>query len=133
MTLPEGWTDDMNVTIREDRTIPELTRAVMETLNEFEGQTEIVYAIAKEFGMSQSDALLAFDRVQGGIIRALTTRPSNRPERDKDPLAWHAFHLTWETLPALHWWSRRRKRGGPWAAWYDSRRKSQNQQEPSQR
>ncbi|KAA6460991.1 hypothetical protein DYQ86_12010 [Acidobacteria bacterium AB60] len=103
MTLPEGWTDDRNVTIRKDRTIPELTIAVMKVLDEFEGESAIVCAIAEDFGMTESDAWLAFDRVQGGIIRALTTQPGNCPDRAKDPLAWHAFHLTWETLPPLHW------------------------------
>jgi len=76
MALPEGWRDDMNVTIREDRTILELTRAVMEDVKKFNGETEIVHATASEFGMSESDAWLAFDRVQGGIIRALTARLS---------------------------------------------------------
>jgi hypothetical protein len=127
MAIPEGWTDDMNVTIRPDRTILELTKAVMESVQNFNGEPEIVRATASEFGMSESDAWLAFDRVQGGIIRALTTRQNNCPDRDKDPMAWQAFRLVWHTLPALRWWSRRKKRGGRWAVWYDARRERQRQ------
>jgi len=127
MPLPDGWTDDMNVTIRPDRTILELTRTVMERVRSFDGEPELVLATAREFGMSEGDAWLAFDRVQGGIIRALTTRLDNCPDRDKDPMAWHAFRLAWDTLPALHWWSRRKRRGGPWADWYNARRERQKQ------
>lgn len=50
--------------------------------------------------MSDRDAILAFDGVQGGIIRALTARLDNCPDRDKDPLAYHALQETWQTLPA---------------------------------
>ncbi len=127
MAIPEGWTDDMNVTIRTDRTILELTRAVMESVKKFNGEPEIVRATASEFGMSESDAWLAFDRVQGGIIRALTARLDNFPDRDKDPMAWHAFRLVWDTLPALHWWTGRKRRGGPWAEWHEVRRERQKQ------
>ena len=124
MNLPEGWTDDMNVTIRKGRTIQELARAVMGRLGEFEGESAIVSAIALEFEMSEADAWLAFDRVQGGIVRALTTRRDNCPKLEKDPVAWHAFQLTWDTLPRRNWWSRRKKQGGPWVAWHDARRSS---------
>lgn len=132
MAIPEGWTDDMNVTIRPDRTILELTRTVMESVQNFNGEPGVVRGIASEFGMSESDAWLAFDRVQGGIIRALTARPNNCPDRDKDPMAWHAFRLVWQTLPAPHWWSRQKIRGGAWADWYDARRERQRQSAQSQ-
>ncbi len=72
----------MNVTIRPDRTVMELTNAVMESVQNYNGELEVVRAIANEFGMSDSDAWLAFDRVQGGIIRALTARPTNCPGED---------------------------------------------------
>jgi len=87
MALPDGWTDDMNVTIRADRTAPELVSAVMGLVQNFHGGSEMVEQIAREFGMSDEDARLAFDRVQGGIIRALTARWDNCPSPDKDPLA----------------------------------------------
>jgi hypothetical protein len=35
--------------------------------------------------MSDEDAVLAFDQVQGGIIRALTARPDDCPDCDRDP------------------------------------------------
>ena len=122
----------MNVTIREDRTLLDLARVVMERVAAFNGQPEVVSAVAGEFGMSAADAWLAFDRVKGGIIRALTTRLDNCPEREKDPLAWHAFHLTWKTLPARHWWSRQKKPGGPWKVWYDRHRGQSQLQTPPQ-
>jgi hypothetical protein len=127
MAIPEGWTDYMNVTIRSDRTILDLTKAVMKSVQNFNGEPEVVRETAREFGMSDSDAWLAFDRVQGGIIRALTARPNNCPDRDKDPMAWQSFQLVWHTLPALRWWSRRKERGGPWADWHDARRERQSQ------
>jgi hypothetical protein len=94
----------------------------MERVKKSSGEPEIVRAIAFEFGMSESDAWLAFDRVQGGIIRALTARPDNCPDRDKDPMAWHSFQIVWKTLPTLHRWTKRKKPGGPWADWHDVRR-----------
>jgi hypothetical protein len=62
----------------------------------------MVLQIADEFGMSHEDPCLAFDRVQGGIVRALSARLINCPNRDKDPLAWLSFHETWQTLPTNH-------------------------------
>jgi hypothetical protein len=120
MVLPEGWTDDMNVTIREDRTVLELAEAVMGRVISFRCDSESVSAIASDFGMSESDAWLAFDRVQGGVIRALTARRDNCPDRGKDPLAWHSFQIIWKTLPDRHWWSRQKMPGGPWKDWYDT-------------
>jgi hypothetical protein len=128
MTLPDGWTDDMNVTIRSDRTLLDLARTVMERVADFNGGPEMVPAVAREFGMSEADAVLAFDRVQGGIIRALTGRRDNCPERDNDPLAWHSFHLVWKTLPRRHWWSGQKEPGGPWKVWYDELRERRKQQ-----
>lgn len=89
--ISEGLTDDMNVTIRADRTNLELTKAVMDFVKNIDAGFQIVSKISREFGMSDEDAILAFDRVQGGIIRALSARLDNCPNCDKDPLAYYAF------------------------------------------
>ncbi len=126
MTLPEGWTDDLSVTIRADRTYLELTKAVMDLVKDIDCPPGAVLAIAREFGMSHEDAMLAFDRVQGGIVRALTTRSDNCPDRANDPLAYYAFHEAWQTLPASERIAGARESGGPWRAWFDSVRERRN-------
>jgi hypothetical protein len=126
MALPDGWTDDMNVTIRADRTAPELVSAVMGLVQNFHGGSEMVEQIAREFGMSDEDARLAFDRVQGGIIRALTARWDNCPSPDKDPLAWLSFHETWQTLPKRDQATDERVSGGPWLTWFNAVRELRN-------
>lgn len=126
MALPDSWTDDVNVTIRANRTPPELVLAVMGLVQNIHGGSEMVDQIAREFGMSEEDARLAFDRVQGGIIRALTARWDNCPNRDKDPLAWLSFHETWQTLPTNHQAPGEKVSGGPWLAWFNAVRELLN-------
>jgi hypothetical protein len=126
MAIPDGWTDDKNVTIRADRTAPELVLAVMGLVQNIHGGPEMVGQIAREFGMSDEDARLAFDRVQGGIVRALTARQDNCPNRDKDPLAWLSFHEAWQTLPANAQAPNGKDSGGPWLAWFNAVRELRN-------
>lgn len=116
----------MNVTIRADRTAPELVSAVMGLVQNIHGGSEMVDQIAREFGMSDEDARLAFDRVQGGIIRALTACSDNCPDRGKDPLAWLSFHETWQTLPINNQATGDRVSGGPWLAWLNAAQELRN-------
>ena len=126
MMIPDGWTDNMNITIEADRTPLDLVKAIMERIQDLDGGPQMLRDIASEFALTDEDAFLAFDRVQGGIIRALTSRPDNCPDQAKDPIAWYSFHETWRTLPQRHWWTRRKKPGGPWMRWSDALREKSN-------
>jgi hypothetical protein len=46
--------------------------------------------LVARLGLSESDAALARDRALGGVFRA-GTNPDNRPNPDKDPVAFEAY------------------------------------------
>jgi len=83
--------------------------------------------LRERFGISEEEALLAIDRVPGGIIRALTGVPQNRPDPIADPLAHIAFEKVWAELPRLHWLSSRKKPSGQWLVWFEQLRKRMHQ------
>jgi hypothetical protein len=122
MTIPEGFTDDMTVRIRPGRTGDELVTKVMEWLAERRDLGALVRVLEQDFGLSEEDALLALDRVQGGIVRALTGNHENEPDRAKDPLAWGSFTKVWAELPRRGLLSSRKVAAGPWNEWYESRK-----------
>jgi len=119
MNTSEEWTDDMNISISSDKTIKELTSFLMLELESNCNHDEIIIKIITNYGTSENDAELALDRVQGGIIRALTGNPSNEPEQEKDPLAWYSFNSVWPTLPRKHLFSKNKKASGKWQHWYN--------------
>jgi hypothetical protein len=122
MTIPEGWTDDMTVRMDPKRPVSDLVQTVMAGLAS-ERPLEMIRAeIASDFGVHEDDLDLALDRVQGGIVRALTGNPENMPDSTKDPLAWSSFQAVWGTLPKKGWLSRRRRPEGPWQRWYEAQR-----------
>ena len=123
MEIPEGFTDDMTVTIRPGRSLEELAATVMAWLLERRDLNTCIPALQKDFGLSEEDALLALDRIQGGIVRALTGNPENEPNSVKDPLAWTSFTTVWKELPKTHLFSRQKKPSGRWNDWYQSRKK----------
>ena len=55
---------------------------------------EIELALAREFALNEDDARLARDRTLGGLVRAATRNPANRPAPDKDPIAFESFQRT---------------------------------------
>lgn len=119
MEIPEGWTDDMRISLRPGLTVPDVVAPVMKWLAAQRDFHEMHIQLEKEFGLSREDSLLALDRIQGGIIRALTGLPENEPDQTKDPMAWHSFSLVWHELPTRHWFSKRRRAVGPWKTWFE--------------
>ncbi|MET1255316.1 hypothetical protein [Aliikangiella maris] len=118
MTLPEGWTDDMSVEIIEGKTEEQLTFALMDSLRKSDSYESMIRMCVSDYGLVEDDADLAIDRVQGGIVRALTGLIDNRPDATKDPLAHCSFNEVWKTLPKKHWWSSKRESKGVWSDWY---------------
>lgn len=89
--IPSGWTDNMNVDVPTDRTIDEVVDFVIHAALSRVPDAQIESDLRTTFGFSPEDAALARDRVFGGIVRAATRNPANRPSRKKDPLAWESF------------------------------------------
>ena len=121
MTLPEGWTDDMSVRIAAGKTEEDLTLRIMSALRDRASTSDMMNICMEDFGLTEDDADLAIDRVHGGIVRAITCNPKNKPDKEKDPLAWHSFVKVWQTLPKLHWWSSKRDNKGEWLDWHNER------------
>ena len=115
-TLPDGWTDDMRVAIDPAR-IDDLFEFIFDGHVCFANWDEMSLKIMQDFGLSEDDAILAIDRVQGGMVRAVTGNPVNRPDPIKDPLAHMSFERIWSELPRVHIFSRRRNPYGKWADW----------------
>jgi hypothetical protein len=81
----------MNISLPADRTEAQvvdfvLARAAAGTTGE-----ALVAALQDEFEVTAGDAELAVDRIYGGLVRARTRNPANRPDRSLDPLAWISF------------------------------------------
>jgi hypothetical protein len=90
--IPDGWTDDMSIVLPPGRTVAELVEHVIQAALGQTPQDELARDVEARFGLSRDDAALALDRTFGGIVRAATRNPENRPSRDKDPVAWTSFH-----------------------------------------
>lgn len=123
MNLSEGWTDDMRVALRQGRTESELVALVMDALIKRRDVMSLVPIMREDFGMTEDDIELAFDRIQGGIVRAIIGNAANEPNQDKDPLAWHSFHVVWKKLPRKSFFSKERLPSGPWYEWFKETRK----------
>jgi len=117
-TLPEGWTDDMRIAI-DPRRIEALVSFLIDGNVNFTDWKSMHKRLMQDFGLSESDAYLALDRVPGGMVRAVTGNPDNRPDPIKDPLAHMSFQRIWFELPKLHIFSRRRNSQGKWSAWFE--------------
>lgn len=88
---PPGWTDDMNVPLREGVTVDQVTDFFLQMIDEKPSQQELERRLSEAFGLSAEDANFVRDRICGGVVRAATGNPQNRPSRDKDPFAWTSF------------------------------------------
>lgn len=73
--------------------------------------------------LDSADADLAIDRAIGGIVRALSTNKANRPDPRQDPIAHHLFNEVWATLPRSRLFVWKKRRGGPWHDWNESRKR----------
>jgi len=131
--LPQGWTDDMRVSLRQGRKDSEAVTLVMDALMDRKDLTSLIPTMRDDFGMTEDDIILAFDRVQGGIVRAITGNPENRPSKRKDPLAWHSFQIVWKGLPWGFLFSTRKKPSGLWHEWFEeTREETNNSQQPAE-
>jgi hypothetical protein len=89
--LPPGWTDDTTVRLPEGVSVDEVTDFVLGLLGQVPTEEELDGKLSSAFGLSHEDADLVRDRVCGGIVRAATGNPQNRPSKEKDPFAWTSF------------------------------------------
>lgn len=91
MALPEGWTDDMSIPGLTDRALAELVELILrDGFNQVPASNTIDHLVTT-FSLSTDNALLAYDRVHGGLVRAATGWPDNCPSQTKDPVAWASF------------------------------------------
>ncbi len=93
MSIPNGWTDDMNIELPKHATLEGVVDLVLSMQEEGATPDQIAMRLIETIGLSESDAALALDRVQGGAVRA-STNHSNCPDRLKDPLAWISYQRT---------------------------------------
>ncbi|WP_051274720.1 hypothetical protein [Cellulomonas sp. URHD0024] len=85
------WTDDMTVSLPVGRNVPELVALTSALIDQGVSGTELQSAVAREFSLSIEDATLAVDRVLGGVARAATRDPANRPDPERDPIAFESY------------------------------------------
>jgi hypothetical protein len=91
--LPDGsvLTDDMTIALPPGRAMAELVDMVIRGGLADASSEEIEGQLSAEFGLSADDAALARDRAFGGLFRAGTGNPANRPSENKDPVAWESY------------------------------------------
>ena len=85
------WTDDMTIRLPPGRTAADVVDLVLEAALRGTAAEEIEVILARELALSPDDAFLARDRTFGGLVRAATGNPQNRPAPDKDPIAFESF------------------------------------------
>src|SRR3990172_248154 len=91
--VPEGFTDDMTVPLPPGSTIQELVEFVVQRALKGVPDIQTERDLVQSFNMSQENAWLLRDRVFGGIVRAASKNPYNKPDRSKDPIALASFEL----------------------------------------
>ena len=90
-SVPEGWTDDMSVSLGAGRSVEHLVEYILAAIEHGRQREVLISELGVEFGLSPDDAELSVDRVCGGIARARTGNRANCPDRIKDPIAWASF------------------------------------------
>ena len=99
--VPDGWTDDMNIVLRPERSLEDVVNLVISAGRSGEDSETTHCRLVGELELSETDAALALDRVHGGVVRAATGNVANRPDRAKDPLAWLSFNLATNDIAAI--------------------------------
>lgn len=94
MTLPPGWTDEMNIELPVGVSLEEVADVIISLKNQNSTHEMVESCLIEKFALTPYDAALARDRVCAGMVRASTGLRSNCPDRVKDALAWIAFQRT---------------------------------------
>jgi hypothetical protein len=98
-TIPEGWTDDMTVSLPEGVTVEKIVDYVLSSAASGAPHESRIGDL-RSWGLAAEDAELACDRALGGAFRAGTTSPANEPSSQKDPIAYASYHRC-KANPAL--------------------------------
>lgn len=85
--LPEGWTDDMTIVVPTGRSLDDIVDYVLRATIRRETPDNMVRHLVEEFGLTQSDAELAWDRTCGEELFALR-RDTKRTVRQKTKSRW---------------------------------------------
>jgi hypothetical protein len=91
MTVPAGFTDDMNIELPEGVMPEEVVDLIISMKDQGSSHDVIESCLIEKFAINPYDAALAWDRVCAGLVRASTGSQYNCPNRRKDSLAWLAF------------------------------------------
>ncbi|MBO0824599.1 MAG: hypothetical protein J2P27_12200, partial [Actinobacteria bacterium] len=84
-------TDDLSIALPPGRTAAELVDLVLRAVLEGTPDSQIERMLLAEFGLTVEDASAACERVFGGLVRAATGNPANRPDPQKDPIASESY------------------------------------------
>lgn len=87
---PEGWTDDLSITLPSSVTINDVVDVVLRSESDRVPLERIVAELVSS-GLSEEDAHVAHDRALGGLMRGATRSAGNAPSREKDPVAWASY------------------------------------------
>lgn len=90
VSAPNGWTSDMTIVLGNG-TVGELVDFIIETGLAGADPQQTCGEIQARFRISPEDAELAMDRTYGGIVRAKTKNPLNRPDPETDPIAFESY------------------------------------------
>ncbi|MBO0834669.1 MAG: hypothetical protein J2P28_03990, partial [Actinobacteria bacterium] len=84
-------TDDLSIALPPSRTAAELVELVLQAVLEGKPGSQMERMLLAEFGLTVEDASAACERVFGGLVRAATGNPANRPDPQKDPIASESY------------------------------------------
>ena len=85
------WTDDLSLRVARGENLVSLVDYLLDSKRAERPWHEVRDVLIARFALSYDDARLAWDRAQGGTVRAATASPANEPNRAKDPVAWIAY------------------------------------------
>ena len=126
MSIPEGWTDDMTVRIRSGRTEAELVATVMDALLKREDLNRFLPIVHSDFGLSEEDARLTFNRSRVGLSGRCQGSTDDQPDksriRSRGDRSSRSGTVVREEVGGLI----ERDRAGPWHDWFQEVRRRHN-------
>ncbi len=81
----------MTIPLPPERTVEEISAFVVQQAMAKVSGAVLARATESKFGLSPDDTDLVCDRVFGGVVRAATGSPANRPDPVKDPFAFASY------------------------------------------